>query len=154
MPNDAFESKRISAATFMVEVDGVEIGRFMEVEGLEVTIETRTFVEGGQNSFEHQLPGVMRWPNVVLRRGVTQGDTLFEWLQKSSGEQFDANGNKLQRHSAAITLMGPGGERIRAWEFDGAFPVKWAGPKFAVSSSEMAVEELEFTHHGFRARDI
>ena len=153
MANDSYDGQRITSATFLFEVDGVEIGRFMEVRGLEVSVETEEIHEGGQNSFTHRLPGRMTWPNIVLKRGVTQNDTLLEWLNKSSGEQFAANGNKLQRSTAAVTLIGPSGTRLRSWEFDGAFPVKWTGPSFAVASSDMAVEELEITHHGFRARD-
>jgi phage tail-like protein len=153
MVDDTFEAERVTAATFLFEVDGVEIGRFMEVSGLEVSIETEDVLEGGQNSFVHKLPGRMTWPNIVLKRGVTQNDSLLNWLTKSSGEQFAAAGNKLTRSTAAITLVGPAGERLRSWEFDGAFPVKWTGPNFAVSSSDMAVEELEITHHGFRAQD-
>lgn len=154
MVNDSFDQQRVTAATFLFEVDGVEIGRFMEVSGLQVTVETEDIQEGGQNSFVHKLPGRMTWPNVVLKRGVTQNDALLKWLNKSSGEQFASNGNKLERSTAAITLMGPGGERLRSWEFDGAFPVKWTGPNFAVASNDMAIEELELTHHGFRAKDL
>lgn len=154
MPDDTFDRQRISAATFLVEVDGVEIGRFMEISGLEVSVETEDVTEGGQNSFVHRLPGRMTWPNITLKRGITQSDGLLAWLNRSSGEQFAANGNKLTRSTAAITLMGPGGERLRAWEFDGAFPVKWTGPNFSVSATDMAIEELEITHHGFRARDL
>lgn len=153
MANDSYDGERVTSATFLFEVDGVEIGRFMEVRGLEVSVETEEIHEGGQNSFTHRLPGRMTWPNIVLKRGVTQNDTLLEWLNKSSGEQFAANGNKLQRSTAAVTLIGPSGTRLRSWEFDGAFPVKWTGPSFAVASSDMAAEELEITHHGFRARD-
>lgn len=153
-PADAYYEKRVSSATFLFEVDGVEIGWFMEVSGLEVTVETSEIQEGGQNSFVHRLPGRMTWPNLRLKRGVTKNDTLLAWLNKSSGEQFAASGNKLTRNTAALTLLGPAGARLRAWEFDGAFPVKWSGPSFAVESAEMAVEELEITHHGFRAKEI
>jgi phage tail-like protein len=96
----------------------------------------------------------MTWPNITLKRGITQNDTLLAWLNKSSGEQFAAGGNRLTRSTAAITLLGPSGGRLRAWEFDGAFPVKWKGPDFAVSSADMATEELEITHHGFRAKSL
>lgn len=154
MADDGFDSQRVTAATFLFEVDGIEIGRFMEIGGLEVTVETEDVQEGGQNSFVHKLPGRMTWPNIVLKRGVTQTDSLLAWLNKSSGEQFAANGNKLARSTAAVTLVGPAGDRLRSWEFDGAFPVKWTGPNFAVSSTDMAIEELEITHHGFRARDL
>ena len=152
MPNDGFEGQRVTAATFLFEVDGVEIGRFTEVGGLEVTVAVEEIEEGGENSYVHKLPGRMTWPNITLKRGITQNDTLLAWLNRSSGEQFSANGNKLARSTAAITLIGPAGQRIRAWEFDGAFPIKWKGPDFAASSNDMAMEELEITHHGFRAK--
>jgi phage tail-like protein len=154
MPNDTFDNERVTAATFLFEIDGVEIGRFMEVNGLEVSVGVDEVEEGGENNYVHKLPGRMTWPNITLKRGITQNDTLLEWLNKSSGEQFAASGNKLARSTAAITLLGPSAQRLRAWEFDGAFPVKWKGPDFAVSSNDMATEELEITHHGFRARAI
>src|SRR6478609_5236490 len=154
MANDGFDGQRVTGATFLVEVDGVEIGRFMEVSGLQVTVGIEEISEGGENSYVHKLPGRMTWPNLVLKRGITQQDTLLTWLNKSSGEQFAANSNTLTRSTAAITLMGPSGDRLRAWNFDGAFPVKWTGPSFAADSNEMAVEELEIAHHGFRASDL
>jgi phage tail-like protein len=154
VPNDGFDSDRVTAATFLFEVDGVEIGRFMEVGGLQVDVAVEELEEGGQNSYVHKLPGRMTWPNITLKRGITQNDSLLTWLGKSSGEQFAAQGNKLTRSTAAITLLGPGGGRLRAWEFDGVFPVRWKGPDFAASSSDMAVEELEVAHHGFRAQTL
>lgn len=154
MPSDGFDADRVTAASFLVEVDGVEIGRFMEITGLEVEVGVESIEEGGENGYVHKLPGRMSWPNLVLKRGITQNDSLLSWLNKSSGEGFSGAGNKLTRSSAAITLMGPGDKRLRAWNFDGAFPIKWRGPTFAAGSTEMAVEELEIAHHGFTAKDL
>lgn len=154
MPDNAFDGQRVTAATFVFEVDGVEIGRFTEVSGLQVDVAVEDIEEGGQNSFVHKLPGRMTWPNLVLKRGITQTDGLMDWLAKSSGEKFAAEGNKLTRSTAALTLMSSEGTRLRAWNVDGAFPVRWRGPTFASSSTEWAVEELEITHHGFRAENL
>lgn len=154
MENDGYDGQRVTAASFLFEVNDVEIGRFKEISGLEVTVETEEVVEGGQNGFVHKLPGRMTWPNIVLRRGVTQNDTLLEWLTKSSGEQFGASGNKLERKPGAITLLGVGGARLRSWSFDGAFPIRWSGPNFDAGSDDMAVEELEIAHHGFRVKQL
>jgi phage tail-like protein len=154
MVNDGFDGQRVTGATFLFEVDGVEIGQFMEISGLEVSVAVEELAEGGENSYVHKLPGAMSWPNLVLKRGITQNDSLLTWLNKSSGEQFSANGSALTRSTAAITLMGTSGTRLRSWDVDGAFPVKWRGPTFAASSNDMAVEELEIAHHGFRARDL
>ena len=158
--NDTYDGDRVTAATFVVEVDGVEIGRFMEISGLEVEVETTPLAEGGENGFSHHLIGKMKWTNLTLKRGITQQDTLFRWLEKSSGEGFAAGGNTLVPSTAAITLLGPmegtsgARKRLRAWEFIDAFPVKWRGPSFATSSTDPATEELEIAHQGFRAVDL
>ncbi len=152
MPPKAFTDSHTSA--FLFEVDGVEIGSFMEVQGLEVSIETEDVAEGGQNGFVHKLPGRMSWPNITLKRGVTSQDSLFNWMKKSSGEAFAQNKNKLERSSAAITLLDQSGKRLRSWEFDGAFPVKWTGPSFSAESASGVDEQLEITHHGFTVSDF
>lgn len=154
MVDDNFVNERVSAATFVFEVDGLEIGHFQEVSGLEVEVGVESVEEGGENGFVHRLPGRMTWPNITLKRGVTQTDNLLTWLNKSSGEQFGVAGNSLTRSTAAITLTGPAGKRIRAWEFVGAFPVKWKGPEFATDSTTAAAETLEIAHHGFKAKNL
>lgn len=154
MANDSYERQGAHAARFLFEIDGVEIGRFQEVSGLQVDVTVEKIEEGGQNAFVHQLPGRMTWPNITLKRGVTQNDSLISWLNKASGEQFAANKNALKRSTAAITLVDAAGTRLRAWEFDGAFPVKWNGPAFAASSTDMATEEIEIAHHGFRVKSF
>lgn len=152
MPSDAY-SHGTNTARFIFEVDGVELGWFMEVTGLEVSVETEDVQEGGQNGYVHKLPGRMSWPNITLKRGFTRQNNLLTWLQESSGEQFAANSNRLTRKTAAITLLDDAGRRLRSWDFDGAFPVKWSGPSFASASGEAATESLEIAHHGFRAND-
>lgn len=150
MPNDLYSEA--STASFLFEVDGIDIGTFMEVSGLEVSIETEDVQEGGQNGYVHKLPGRMSWPNITLKRGVMSQDNLLEWLNKSSGEAFAKNGNKLARSSAAITLLDRSGTRLRSWDFDAAYPVKWTGPSFAAETENHPDEQLEIAHHGFTAR--
>lgn len=152
MSDSGFYDEGSYAATFLVEIDGEEIGRFSEAQGLSVEIAVETFEEGGQNGFVHKLPGRMTWPNIVLKRGLTETDNLIAWLNKCSGEGFAAENNKLTRSTGAITLMSSSGSRLRAWDIDGAFPVKWSGPSFAASADAVAEEELEIAHHGFVAK--
>lgn len=151
MSDSGFYDESSTTATFLVKVDGEEIGRFTEAQGLSVDIEVEELKEGGQNGFVHKLPGRMSWPNLVLKRGVTETDNLLAWLNRSSGDGFAGAGNKLKRNTLAVTLVSADGRALRSWNFEGAFPVKWNGPTFAVSSDELAVEELEIAHHGFYA---
>lgn len=139
------------AGNFLLEVDGVEIGMFATVTGLQVSVQTEDLVEGGQNGFTRKLPSRMEWPNIVLSRGLIQSDNLFDWLSKTSGEGFAAAGNKLQRCTGAITALASDGSRLRAWNLSGCFPVRWKGPEFNVTSNDALSEELEIAHEGFRS---
>ncbi|WP_134767102.1 phage tail protein [Nocardioides sp. 1609] len=141
-----------TANRFLFELDGVEIGVFRELYGLQVTVGVEEFREGGQNGFSHRVPGRMTWPNIVFKRGVTSSNALFEWLQKSSGEGFASSGNKLTRSTGAVTAIDHVGTRLRAWELIDVFPVRWKGPDFSVASQDALEEELEIAHHGFRAK--
>ena len=90
---------------FLFEVDGVEIGLFASVRGLQVSSQTESIVEGGQNGFTYRLPGRLEWPNITFTRGLTDADALFDWMNKTAGEGFAAAGNKLTRSTGAITAI-------------------------------------------------
>jgi phage tail-like protein len=148
-----FDGHIPDSSSFLLEVDGTEIGLFAEVSGLEVTVELAIYAEGGENGFVHKFPGRMNWPNIVLRRGICKSDALFAWVNKTSGAGFAKNQNKLAVSTAAITLIGSGGERLRAWEITGAFAVRWVGPNLAVKAAgEPAMEEIELAHQGFTSK--
>ena len=148
MPEGAVDAR--STGKFLFEVDGLEIGQFSEVSGLSVEVQVESVEEGGENQFVHKLPGRMSWPNITLKRGVIKADNLFTWLKDSSGEGYASKG-KLERRSAAITLLALDGSRLRAWNLADAFAVKWSGPTFAAIPNGAATEELEIAHHGFQS---
>ena len=155
MSTDGFRDGTLLNSRFLFEVDGVEIGIFSEVSGLELSVDVVTYEEGGENGYVHKLPGRMKWPNIVLSRGITDSDALFEWVRKSSGDDFAANGNKLTRCTGAITVMGTtGDERLRAWELADAFAVRWTGPRLEVGGNDHLKEELEIAHQGFRSKSF
>lgn len=135
---------------FRLKIDGVEIGAFTEISGLSVQIDTEELAEGGQNGYTHKLPGRMKWPNLVFKRGITDTDTLFAWFARCSGDGLAAAKDKVERHHGSIELLDAKGKEVRKWSFVDAFPVKWSGPRLAASSRDLAVEELEVCHSGFK----
>ena len=106
---------------FQVELPGVDLGRFRECTGLAAEIEVKDYNEGGVNDRVHKLPTRMKYPNLVLKRGVTYEDALLKWLWKTQRE--------TQRIAVTVSLMGPDGEAVRSWVFSEAFPIKWTGPE-------------------------
>jgi phage tail-like protein len=124
-------------------VPGGPIGRFQEVTGLAAELEVKEYPEGGMNDFVHKLPTRVKWPNIVLKRGVTHEKGLLQWFWDTR-----VSGKAANQHAVTLTLQGPGSQVVRVWSLQGAFPVKWTGPTLNVSSNSIATEQLEIAHHG------
>ncbi len=137
---------------FTLEIGKKIIGSFTEVSGLSVQIDVEELAEGGQNAYTHRLLGRMKWPNLVFKRGMTDTDALFAWLLECSGEGFTKAQNKVSPLDGRITVFNAKGGPVRTWEIADAKPVKWSGPRLAASSRDLAVEELEVCHCGFRTK--
>jgi phage tail-like protein len=133
----------LTGAFFMLEVRGVPMpvkAFFTECTGLQAEYEVFEYQEGGENGHVHKFRGRAKWPNIVLKRGITTDKSLFQW--------FTATKDEVKRAEGEITLLGPDLKALRKWSFQGAFPVKWQGPNLKSSSGEVAVETLEFVHNG------
>jgi phage tail-like protein len=127
---------------FLVEIDGLLVGGFSEVTGLQVETEVEEYREGGVNEFVHRLPGPTRHPsNLVLKRGLTDVDALWSWHQ-------EVVRGRVERRNGTIYLL----DRQRApamwWDFLDAYPVKWSGPELRAESSAVAAETVELAHRG------
>ncbi len=62
---------------FLIEINGLITGGFSEVSGLQVEIETEEYREGGTNDYVHKLPKGTKYSNLVLKRGITDSDVLW-----------------------------------------------------------------------------
>jgi phage tail-like protein len=135
----------VGALRFLVKADDCTIGRFAHCHGLSAEYEIEEYAEGGQNAFVHKLRGRMRYPNLVLSRGITHESGLMDWFlqTKKAGE----------RGSISVSLLGPDGKPVRRWGFEGAFPVRWEGPVLNARSHTAATETLEIAHRGFVVQD-
>jgi phage tail-like protein len=128
---------------FVVEIDGITVGGFSNVSGLQVQMETEDYREGGRNGYIHKLAGPVRYPrNLVLRRGVMDEDKLWAW-------QHEILQGKVTRTKVSVVLLGADGREARRWSFKNAYPVKWDGPELQALNSAVALEAIELTHEGF-----
>jgi phage tail-like protein len=143
-----------TAAHFLLEVDGMSIGTFSRVSGLQLTVSVDEYAEGGVNGYVHRFPGRVSWPNLVFSRGLTESDNLLDWVNSTAGDGFEAAGGKLVTSTASVTLLDVAGTRLRSYELEGAFPVRWAGPTLDAGATGVLTEELEVTHTGFRSRTL
>lgn len=131
---------------FLVEIQGLIVGGFSEVTGIHVETEIEEIKEGGVNNHVHKLPKTTKYPNIVLKRGLTDSDVLWKWQQLLVNGKFE----KFKRMDGFIILLDREGNEKWRWFFMDAYPVKWGGPDLKSDSSTLAVETLELAHNGIR----
>jgi len=127
---------------FIVEIEGLIVGGFSEVGGLQLEIEVEAFREGGVNEYMHQIAGPTKYgSHLVLKRGITDDDTLWQWHQDV------VNGN-IERRNGSVVLCDSAGVETWRWNFIDAYPIKWSASDMKAGSAEVAIESLELVHHG------
>ncbi len=131
---------------YIVEINNITVGGFSEISGIEVETEIEEYREGGVNEYVHKLPKTIKYPNLVLRRGIVDVDELYLWY-KSIIEDILA-GKKVEGKNVFISMIDENREPARVWTFSKAYPVKWTGPELRANSSTVAVESLELAHKG------
>jgi phage tail-like protein len=127
---------------FLVEIEGLIVGGFNEVRGLQVETEVKEYREGGRNEYIHKLAGPTRYPaNLTLKHGLIDIETLWSWHQ-------DVVQGTIERKNGTIYLLDQ--QRLPAmwWDFTEAYPVKWSGPDLNAASGNVATETVELAHKG------
>jgi len=133
-----------SGFRFTVAIDKVNYAAFSEFRLPSLQVETMDIKEGGQNQYIHKLPVRVNVGTASLKQGITRDFTLLNWyLQVLKGDMAGA--------SRQVTVVMFDVRRIPliVWNFRDAYPVKWSGPSLKSDTSAVAIEEIEFVHHGF-----
>lgn len=138
---------------FEVElIDGPSVGAFDKISGLTMQMETVQYREGGVNGFVHQLPGQYVHPTIILEKGITNDETLFNWIGKIKGGQDSVED---ARSNVEIRVL-CGKQKEERWGFEviDAYPIQWDGPDLrGEDDAEVARQTLELAHRGFTNLD-
>jgi phage tail-like protein len=129
------------AFNFLVEIDGITRAGFQECSGLDVSLDPVEYREGGEPITPRKLPGLAKYANITLKRGITDDQELWEWIQQ--GVQ-----GETERKNGSIILLDAHGEEQSRWNFRDGWPTKWTGPSFNATDNSVAVETLEIAHEG------
>jgi len=128
---------------FHLHLDNQNIGWWNSFEGLGMETEIKTFAEGGNNAWYHNIPTRLKYTNVKLSRPINEDSgKVAAW--------FMAISKKVQRGSTAQIKAVDGSNKVIAqWSLADVVPVRWTGPSFNVESPKVATESLELAFHGF-----
>ena len=135
------------SAWFGVEFQNQVVGAFRECSGLGSENEVVEYKASGQKGeYEvKKVPGRMKWNNITLKRGITDAMDMWDWRKLvEEGKIDDA------RKNGAIVMFNQAGDAIARWEFVNAWPSKLTGPTANAGNNEVAIEELEITHEGYK----
>jgi phage tail-like protein len=130
---------------FQVQIESIIVGGFSEVTGLEMEMEPESYEEGGVNGHIHMLPGRISYPNLVLQRGLTDYQDLWQWVQGAMDEETRLSD---VRKTVTIVILDSQGNETWGWQCQNAYPVKWAGPELKADEGAVAMETLELAHTG------
>ncbi len=129
---------------FSITLDGPSLKEemhFKEAQGLDILIDVTEYQMGGKNDGPVKLPGMTRYTNIVLKRGITKSKKFFEWITKA------VNG-KVERCGGKIALLKRDGSPVMEWTFKKAFPCRYEGPSFDAETGGICLETLEIAHEG------
>ncbi len=153
---------------FFVEMSGLLVAFFTKCSGLQATRDVEKVVEGGVNEYVHKLPGRITFDNITLERGLSVSRVLWDWFMQG---QHDFNvkrinfsiiqgapghnlasavaGRVWDLNDLAFGMLGKGFGKVKHWDVEDAFPVKWQISDLKASdSSSVVIETLEIAHHG------
>ena len=126
---------------FRLEIDGLEAGGFSEVTGFDASIVVMEYREGDMVQTPMKMPGLKKYGNITLRKGLADTTVLYDWI--TAGIE-----GEVERKTLTITLLDQTESPVASWQIINAWPVKYTGPDFNATSSEVAIETLEVAHEG------
>ena len=129
--------------SFLDVGDGAKDIGFQSVSGLNVTMDTESYREGGENRFVHQLPVKANYSDLTLKRGIVLDSELIKWCT-------DVFENMIIRPTdMVISLLNEEHEPLLSWNIKHAWPKKWTVSDLNAESSELVIESMELTYHYF-----
>ncbi len=132
---------------FEFTVDGIDLGSFTALDGLNATIEFEEYREGGENTYVHRLPSRVTYTPVVLSRPVDKhSGNLAAWFASMQLQPIPL--------TASITAFDGNNDAVASWSLAGVYPAKYTGPSFSAGGNEVAIEKIELSHDGFVTNNL
>ena len=127
---------------FKIEIEGVTQGAFMQCSGLEARVDVIPFSDGS-DLLRRKRPGRPGVSNIVLKRGYTNNDELWNWFKAGADGQ-------VQRKSGSVIVCDDNSVDLFRFNFFEAWPCRWKSlelnadrPGSLVERIEIAVEKIE-----------
>ena len=132
-----------SAFNFVVEINGAQIAAFQEVSGLDSENTPIEYREGADRlNSVRKLPGMEKYPNLTLKRGLTGTTALWDWRKqvRDGGTAFPPV------RDVVIKLQDEKHQDVYQWTLTNAWCSKLSGPALNAKGNEIAIETMELAY--------
>ena len=120
--------------------------RFQEVSGLNVTVETESYAEGGENRFVHNLPMRTKYGDLELKRGLLLDSGITKWV-RDAVEKYE-----FRPTNVLISLLNEAHTPLMSWYVINAYPIDWSVGAFNAEESKLVIETLKLKYQRFELK--
>lgn len=128
---------------FRLEIDGIQHAGFSEVMIGASATDVIDYREGNEPAHVHKLPGLTKYGNVIMKRGLTDSMELYNWRKQIIEGQV-SNG----RRCVAIILTDEAGSDVARFVVREAWPMKFDASTLNAKGNDVAIETLELANEG------
>ena len=136
MRNDPLRNFR-----FRLEIGGISEAHFSEVTGFDITTDAIDYREGDEPTHVRKLPGLTKYGNVTLKRGITDSMDLYNWYK-------DIVAGKIHRETVAIVVIDEAGADKARFQITEAWPSKYDPMDLNAKGNDVSIETLELANEG------
>ena len=131
---------------FGLLIEGKLAGFFTECSGIgsEHDVVERQLVNDKGHSFVKKVPGILKYNDITLKRGITSDMQMWEWRAEAEKGNMEK-----ARTNCSIVMYDRQFAEVAKWHFYNAWPSKISGPDLSSDGSEFGVEDVTIVHEGF-----
>lgn len=120
--------------------DPVCSAAFSECSGLELSMQTESFNEGGASTRQTHLKQPLSYGQLSLSRGMTANRDLWTWMEAAGTAGVDA------RASGTVKIFNPDGSTAVVFKLFDCLPLSVRGPTLNARNGDIAIEELQLSY--------
>lgn len=132
---------------FLVEIrvegiaDQICKAEFAECDGLEMSMEPKTFHQGGQNNEQVHLAGPVSYGQLTLKRGMSKDFGLWRWFT----EVMKTDQRGLRGQGTVVMLDGARQKQLTV-KLKDCLPIKVRIPALNAKEGGLAIEEMQLVY--------
>ena len=138
---DTSSTLAILGSAAMSAIFDVALGGFSECSGLEMSLKTEDYREGGNNGTVLHFPTRVEWGTITLKKGIAATTTLWDW-------HYGFVEGTGKRRDGVIVLLSALKVPSNIWYFRRGLPTKYSGPAMNAAQNSVAIESIEIAHEG------